>query len=59
MKRIEILDFVNSDHPHLLMVVEGDSYRRFFTEHDLDLARHLANELMKWVISTTERSEGL
>ena len=59
MKRIEILDFVNSDHPHFLTVVDGKTGRRFFTEHDLDLARHLANELMKWVISTTERSEGL
>lgn len=59
MKRIEIVDFINSDHPHLLMVVDGESSRRFFTEHDLDLARHLANELMKWVISTTERSEAL
>ena len=59
MKQIEILDFVTQGNPHLLIVAGDTTYRRFFTDHDLDLARHLANELMKWVISRTERIEGL
>lgn len=59
MKQIEIIDFVKQGYPHLLIVADGETYRRFFTEADLDLARYLANELMKWVISQTERTEGL
>ena len=57
---IEIIDFVPHPHnPHLLVVSEGVTYRRFFTDHDLDLARHLANELMKFVIARTDKAEGL
>ena len=59
MKQIEILDFVIQGNPHLLIVADGETYRRFFTPADLDLARYLANELMKWVIAATEREEGL
>ena len=59
MKQIEILDFVIQGNPHLLIVADGETYRRFFTDHDLDLARHLANALMKFVISRTGQSEGL
>lgn len=53
-KNIEIIDFVTQGNPHLLVVFDGVTYRRFFTYKDLDLARHLANELIKWVVSETQ-----
>ena len=58
-KMIEIIDFVRGPNPHLLIVADGVTYRRFFTAHDLDLARYLANEFMTFVIAKTDRAEGL
>ena len=60
MSEIEIIDFVNQPgHPHIMIVVGDNVYRRFLTDNDLDLCRHLANELMTFVISRTGRVEGL
>ena len=59
MSNIESLDFVRGENPHILAVIDGKACRRFLTDHDLDLCRYLANELITFVINRTGRAEGL
>lgn len=57
-----IIDFVNpirAGTAHFMVSVDGIVYRRPMppTKENLDLARHLANELMKWIIFQTGGTE--
>jgi hypothetical protein len=52
-----IIDFIPAKpgNAHFMVSVDGVAYRKAMlpTKENLDLARHLANELLKWVISQT------
>lgn len=52
-----IIDFIPAKPgtAHFMVSIDGVAYRKPMppTTQNLDLARHLANELMKWVISQT------
>lgn len=52
-----IIDFIpeRPGRAHFMVAIDGIAYRKNMppTKENLDLARHLANELMKWVISQT------